>query len=729
MKDTFNKTILLIVVIFVVIWVLFFMSFYGIRKLAIDEFSKQQMIIAEQVASAISDYLQQLEREIEFISVIDDVYYFNNKGESIIRDYYMRRDDLIKSVTYVDEKGIIRWSVPYNRSIVGIDISSQPHVKYLLNEHRPVLSDVFKSVQGYRAVAMHIPVIKNGRFHGSIGVLIDFEYLSGRFLEKIGVGDGGYAWMLNANGTILYSPVQGYAGKTINEVFGGFHQLVEICESMMRGEKGSGSYDYNFFRGNSEGLHKNYASYTPLDLMNTRWSIAVSTPEKQILAIMNSLRNKLVLTAVLLLVVNIAFIFITLKSWKLAEDIINKKRSEAFLAENESVLETALNSAGKIASGISHDLNNVLAGILNSTEVLEMRHKGDARTEKYTGFIKDAAMRGSALVQKLNNLSLLGSGGKSFIDVHQIVDEARNYIVERSGGRLKLKLQLDAADTMIQASPLNLRKIIIRLSGRIAAVIPDCRGLTLSTENIFTKELPERGSGSASAGSEYLKLSVRNIPARSASKYITGLFQFLTADSAPGGKTDPGIHDIYNKVSEIGGTMSIDTSDSESPVISVFLPVCKVDEGRFALTGIEHAKDGGTILIVEDESAIRNALERILADLGYTVYTAEDGLAGVELFRQEYKKIDLVILDIVMPVKSGMEALKEMIEIDSNAVIYMTSGYVTVSNLDDLISMGAAGFINKPVTIPDLSRIVSGAIEGRSKKEERDTDAGRASKA
>lgn len=720
MKGTINKTILFIVIIFVVIWILFFMSFYGVRNLTIDEFSKQQMIIAEQAASAITDYLLQLEGEIEYISAIDDVHYFNQKGERIIRDYYKRREHLIKAVTYVDSRGIIRWSIPES-NIVGVDISSQPHVRYLLNEHKSALSDVFKSVQGFRAVAMHIPVVRDGRFHGSIGVLIDFEYLSGRFLEKIGIGEGGYAWMLSANGTILYSAMPGYAGKSVYETLSGFPQLVKICESMMRGEKGTEAYDYNLIRDKFAGIHKNYASYTPLDLMNTHWSIAVSTPEKQILTIMDGLRNKLLLTAALLLVVNIAFIFITLKSWKLAEDIINKKRNEAFLAENESVLETALSSAGEVAGGISHDLNNVLAGIINSTEVLEMRHKGDAKSEKYAGFIKDAATRGSALVRKLYNLSMMGSGGKSFVDVHQIIEEARYYIAERGANRLKFKLQLDASDAMVQASPINLRKIIVRLSGRIAASIPDCRGLILSTENIPMSRIPHNGVNMSDAGSEYLKISVRNMPARSASKYISEIFQFLTEDSEPGEKTDPGILDIYRKVRETGGTMSLDKMDNESPVISVFLPVCKVDEKKSALSGIELAESGGTILIVEDESAIRNALERILADLGYTVFTAEDGLAGVELFRKEHEKIDLVILDIVMPVKSGIEALKDMIEIDQNAVIYMTSGYVTVANLDDLISKGAAGFINKPVTIPDLSRIVSNAITGRSKRDGRET--------
>jgi DNA-binding NtrC family response regulator len=76
-----------------------------------------------------------------------------------------------------------------------------------------------------------------------------------------------------------------------------------------------------------------------------------------------------------------------------------------------------------------------------------------------------------------------------------------------------------------------------------------------------------------------------------------------------------------------------------------------------------------------------------------------------------------VILDIVMPVKGGIAALTEIKEIDSNALVYMTSGYVTGFSIDELMSKGAAGFINKPVTISDLSALVSGAITGKKKKD------------
>ncbi len=152
-----------------------------------------------------------------------------------------------------------------------------------------------------------------------------------------------------------------------------------------------------------------------------------------------------------------------------------------------------------------------------------------------------------------------------------------------------------------------------------------------------------------------------------------------------------------------------------SPVISVFFPVIRTDEASMGDKYGGPVKGGGTILIVEDDPAIRNALARILRDLGYNVFTAEDGADGVELFRKEQKVIDLTILDIVMPVKGGIEALKEIKEIDSDALVYMTSGYVTGISIDDLISKGAAGFINKPVTISDLNVLVSEAISDKKK--------------
>lgn len=715
MKIGFNRIILITVAALILVWILFSLSFHGIKALTIDEFSKQQMLIAEEAARGITGFMEDLAGELEYISGIDDVYEFNADGEKIIQRYSIWKGNMVKSITRVDEKGRILWIFPYDRRYKGADISSQEHVSYLLSEHKTVVSDVFISIQGIRAIAVHVPVQRNGKFRGSIAVLIDFEFIPENYLKNIRMGEGGYAWMISEKGVILYSPVPGHSGKSVYEVFHQFPELLAVSEKMMRGEKGSTSYDRNFMREKPVETHKTQVSFIPVNIMNTRWSIAVTTPREQILSIMDGLRNKLIIVAFLFMIINIAFIYFILQGVRLKDEIRRKRKYETFLIENETFLETALNSAGEVAAGIAHDLNNVLAGIINSTEVIEMRHKGDEKSEKYTGFIKDTASRGTGLVQKIINLSLMGNSARSFVDVHQIIEEAGFVVTDAGGSVIKLKTRLEAGNHKVKASPLNLRKIIIRLASRISSAAQESRGLLISTENIIMENTPAADIIPQLAAGAYLKISMKSISAKTGNMELVKLFHFLKVKTGPDDNTDPGISDIYRRIRNSGGAMTIEAPDGETPAISVFLPVSKSEEGGVAGERLVASKPGGTILVIEDDPVIKSALNRILADLGYNVWTAADGMAGIEVFRKECKKIDLVILDIVMPVKGGMETLKEIMAIDHDALVYMTSGYITGANLDEIMSQGAAGFLSKPVSVADLSSVVSKALAEKKK--------------
>ena len=106
------------------------------------------MVMAEQAAAGIRDCFEYMSGELEYISKVDDVCVFNERGKLLIEDYFKRREGIVKSVTRVDDKGRIKWLIPYDRRLVGADISSQPHVSYAIREHKISVSDIFESVQG-----------------------------------------------------------------------------------------------------------------------------------------------------------------------------------------------------------------------------------------------------------------------------------------------------------------------------------------------------------------------------------------------------------------------------------------------------------------------------------------------------------------------------------------------------------------------------------------------------
>ena len=118
---------------------------------------------------------------------------------------------------------------------MGTDISDQKHVRELLRDHKPVISDVFRAVEGFDAVALHVPIFRGSVFKGSIGILINFESLAKRYLDVIKIGETGYAWVVSRDGTQLYSPIPGFTGKSVFETIKDSPSLISHGERYAQG--------------------------------------------------------------------------------------------------------------------------------------------------------------------------------------------------------------------------------------------------------------------------------------------------------------------------------------------------------------------------------------------------------------------------------------------------------------------------------------------------------------
>jgi CheY-like chemotaxis protein len=124
----------------------------------------------------------------------------------------------------------------------------------------------------------------------------------------------------------------------------------------------------------------------------------------------------------------------------------------------------------------------------------------------------------------------------------------------------------------------------------------------------------------------------------------------------------------------------------------------------------------GRILVVDDEEIMRITAEELLKYLGYDVLLAADGKEGADIFAKEHDKIDLVMLDMVMPVMNGRECFRELKRIDPAVKVVISSGFVLDDSLNEMRASGLAGFIKKPFQTADLSRVVSNALAERDEK-------------
>jgi PAS domain S-box-containing protein len=343
---------------------LLYLAYTDVKNVTITEFNKQQMLLARQGASGIEAAFKNIESALNHFSTHHEVVYLNRSGKNLLQRLLDDKSNLITSVTRVDHTGRIIWSTSGGSSVAGRDISSQKHICYLLETKKVSVSDVFTSVQGLRIVAIHIPVLDNGRFAGSLGISIDFEKLASAYLENIKIGNNGYAWVISKEGTEIFCPVPGHPGNSIYRTSGQFPSVIAMAERMMRGESGTAVYEYDAVKDKTINIIRKHAAFAPVNLMNTWWSIVVATPENDILSTLIGFRNTVFIIIAVFVLISGLILFFAARYLRLSGEIESRKKIEKVLRDSGEDLRITLNSItdGVIAlstSGLIRTMNPV----------------------------------------------------------------------------------------------------------------------------------------------------------------------------------------------------------------------------------------------------------------------------------------------------------------------------------------------------------------------------------
>jgi len=336
--------------VFLVIWLslcifLFFILYGKAKERTIEALNARQMIHARQAKRGIEAYMDHWVSVLSAASEKEHVIALDDFGKDFLAFILNTHKDDIMAVTRMDENGKIIHTVPYDAKSIGADISSQKHIQAIMQTKRPVMSDVFTAVQGYTAIALHVPVFKDREFRGSLGILLDFQRIARQFLEVIQVGETGYAWMISAQGVEIYCPVPGYAGKSALENRKDFPAVIAMIREMLKGNSGVASYNIDQIRDKQTETIKKHAVYLPVQIVNTFWSLVVSSSEKEALASLDSFRNWLVLVIGVVFIGSIFFAYFAMRAWGIVKEEEKRKKAEEMLRESEDRYRTLFDEA------------------------------------------------------------------------------------------------------------------------------------------------------------------------------------------------------------------------------------------------------------------------------------------------------------------------------------------------------------------------------------------------
>ncbi len=316
----------------------FYAGYDTVKKEMIRDLNVRQTAHAKQAAKGIESFFNHYLSDLKILSQIDSIIDMDDRGRELLLIFQCNNSDEIHGVTRIDASGRILDTYPFDQKSIGVDISSQDHVREIMNTHHPVVSDVFEAVQGFRCIAFHVPIFRGESYAGSIGILIPFDHISKKYLEDIQIGRDGYAWLLSPKGVELYCPVPGHIGKTVYETSDRFPGVLSMADEMTRGKHGETTYSYDRIRGNTIDTLTKQAVYLPIPVTNTFWSIVVATPEDEALNAMETFNHNWILIILVMVSGCIVLAYTLLKASEMIRERDRRKKSEeALISANQNL--------------------------------------------------------------------------------------------------------------------------------------------------------------------------------------------------------------------------------------------------------------------------------------------------------------------------------------------------------------------------------------------------------
>jgi PAS domain S-box-containing protein len=388
--------------------------------------------------------------------------------------------------------------------------------------------------------------------------------------------------------------------------------------------------------------------------------------------------------------------------------VVFRDLTEEALIQEKLKQSQKMDAIGQLAGGVAHDFNNALSGIIGAVQLLEK----DAKTE-YTGkiikLIAKSADRAADLTAKLLAFSRKSRVEIANHDLHTIVQTAIDILSRTIERKIALKSNFKAKDSLVKGNFAELESVILNLGINASHAMPDGGEIFFTTSNIILDEIYCRASSFALTPGNYILLEVKDSGTGIAPENINKIFEPFFTTKEQGKGTGLGLSASYGTIVKHSGAINVYSELNRGTIFRIYLPSIEGPiENR--LSNSETLQGTGTILLVDDEPAIRFTNRLILEDAGYKVITAENGCEALEVFKNRQTDIDLIILDMIMPKMYGNECFYKLKQIDPQVKVILCSGFPQDADINEMKRAGMVAFICKPCKSHELLKVVSDAI-------------------
>jgi len=379
-------------------------------------------------------------------------------------------------------------------------------------------------------------------------------------------------------------------------------------------------------------------------------------------------------------------------------DVSDRKRMEAQLLQAQK-----MEAIGTLAGGIAHDFNNLLMVIQGNVSLMLLQLEAIHPHYEMLKNIEKQVQNGSKLTGQL-----LGYARKGRYEVKPLL---LNYLVReiseafgRTRKNITIHHELSQDLFPCEADQGQIEQVLMNLFVNAADAMPEGGDLSLKTVNITHEEI--KGKLYDPKPGDYILLTVADTGIGMDHKTLDHIFEPFFTTKELGRGTGLGLASVYGIIKGHGGYIDVESEKGYGTTFKIYLPasVKKVQEG--VKTAGLIMKGTGTVLLVDDEEEVLNVGDGFLKAMGYQVITAHDGKEATEVYRKHQESIDLVVLDIVMPVMGGSEVFDRLKKINPDIKVLLSSGYSIDGEATKILERGASGFIQKPFNIKQLSQSI-----------------------
>ena len=370
-----------------------------------------------------------------------------------------------------------------------------------------------------------------------------------------------------------------------------------------------------------------------------------------------------------------------------------------------------MESIGRLAGGIAHDFNNLVTVINGHTEMLlEETTDEDPRHEDLSDILK-AGRRAAALTGQLLAFSRRTVLETRIMDLNQVLDETRSILTRTLGEDVELALQPGELQSRIQVDRSQLEQVVLNLVVNARDAMPQGGRLSIKTsETELDAEFVELHPGSQPG--RYVCLEVSDTGQGMSQDLLDYIFEPFFTTKPPGSGTGLGLATVYGIVKQSMGYIQVESQVGEGTSFFIYFPARDPVEHSAGNREAPRATGGNeTVLLVEDDTAVRSLAERVLVLQGYRVITAADGREGLEQAAAYEGPIHLLVTDVIMPRIGGRELAERMAEERPGTPVLFISGYTDDALLRHGVREGEVRMLYKPFTAGEFAGAVRTALD------------------